>query len=131
MAGGITPLDLAGQDAVSDDRGRGSVAYRIPVTLSAAGTVRLHYGPSERKFRVLGLSGYMLAAGGTSVVLQDSDGNEITDAINVAALPDKTSFEHATIDNDYNVIDPASGEGLRIVVVGAVSAQVWVDCEPL
>ena len=127
---GVSPLDLHPQDAVSDDRGRGHIPFRIPLSVSSEGTKRIHYGPSEQKFRVLDFNGIMLAATGTSVVLQNSDGDAISDVINVAALIDMTRFACATIDNAYWDIDPNAGEGLRIVVVGAVVARLWIDCEP-
>jgi hypothetical protein len=127
---GITPLDLGPQDAVSDDRGRGHVAYEIPVDVSAAGTVKIHKGPSERRLRVKGVHGVMTAAGGTSVQVQDLAGNAISDAIDVSALADKAVFSASTIDDTYWDIDPHAGEGLQVVVVGAVSARVYVQCEP-
>jgi hypothetical protein len=116
-----------GQQCVLSGNPLGSLTFEFQVQTDSTNSSYTLVHASQFRFRVIGVTGIMTGAGGTSDTIKVTDGtNDITDTIDVSALADKSVFSAATIDDAYWNIDV--GESLKVVTASAALAFVMVKC---
>lgn len=97
-------------------------------TLVGTSSYPLFPGGAPFAVKVIRVRGIMTGAGGAGDTVQVKDGSSvaISNAINVAALSAKDTFEETTIDTATYAIQ--KGQNLTLVTASDALALVFVEC---